>query len=75
MMEVVYLSLINPSWKLPMTFPKSEKETPVANTYPGTKEIANYDEGIFVRYRWYDKKNIEPLFPFGFGLSLVRHLF
>ena len=60
---------VSPSGKLPMTFPKNEEETPVANTYPGSKEVANYDEGIFVGYRWYDKKNIEPLFPFGFGLS------
>ena len=66
---------VNPSGKLPMTFPKNEKETPVANTYPGSKEVANYDEGIFVGYRWYDKKNIEPLFPFGFGLSYTTFEF
>lgn len=60
---------VNPSGKLPMTFPKKWEDTPVVNSYPGAKEYAYYDEGIFVGYRWYDKNNIEPLFPFGFGLS------
>ncbi|MEN8251707.1 MAG: glycoside hydrolase family 3 C-terminal domain-containing protein, partial [Bacteroidota bacterium] len=60
---------VNPSGKLPLTFPKDENNTPVAETYPGTKELADYSEGIFVGYRWYDKENVEPLFPFGYGLS------
>ncbi len=60
---------ISPSGRLPLTFPKKWEDTPVADSYPGTKEIANYNEGIYVGYRWYDKKNIEPLFPFGYGLS------
>jgi len=60
---------ISPSGKLPLTFPKKWEDTPVADSYPGTKEVAHYNEGIYVGYRWYDKKNIEPLYPFGFGLS------
>jgi len=60
---------ISPSGRLPLTFPKKWEDTPVVDSYPGTKEIANYNEGIYVGYRWYDKKNIEPLFPFGYGLS------
>ncbi|MEN8122746.1 MAG: glycoside hydrolase family 3 C-terminal domain-containing protein [Bacteroidota bacterium] len=60
---------VNPSGKLPLTFPKKWEDTPIANTYPGEKEVAYYKEGIFVGYRHYDKENIEPLFPFGFGLS------
>lgn len=60
---------LNPSGKLPLTFPKKWEDTPVANTYPGKKEVAYYKESIFVGYRHYDKKNIDPLFPFGFGLS------
>lgn len=60
-----------PSGKLPMTFPKSEKEVP-ANTpaqYPGVNGVATYSEKLQVGYRWYDAQDVEPLFPFGFGLS------
>ena len=59
---------INPSGKLPVTFPKKLQDTPAFINYPGTKEV-RYGEGIFVGYRYYDKKEIEPLFPFGHGLS------
>ena len=63
---------VNPSGKLPMTFPTSWKKSPVAKTYPGTKDAADYKEGIFVGYRYYDKKHIQPLFPFGYGLSYTN---
>jgi beta-glucosidase len=61
----------NPSGKLPMTFPKTENETAVSTPqqYPGVNGDAIYSEKLLVGYRWYDAKNIEPLFPFGFGLS------
>lgn len=61
----------NPSGKLPMTFPTSEAETPVSTPqqYPGVNGDAIYSEKLLVGYRWYDAKNVEPLFPFGFGLS------
>jgi beta-glucosidase len=62
---------VNPSGKLPLTFPKQLSDLP-ANTpaqYPGTNRVVNYSEGIFVGYRHYDAQNIQPLFPFGFGLS------
>ena len=39
------------------------------DTYPGTNGTLFYKEGLLVGYRWFDTKNIEPLFPFGFGLS------
>ncbi len=65
----------NPSGKLPVTFPKRFEDSPVADSYPGKKEVAYYNEGIFVGYRWYDKKNIEPLFPFGYGLSYTTFKF
>ncbi len=67
----------NPSGKLPMTFPQSLSDLP-ANTpdqYPsqpvpsGTIAQAHYSEGLDMGYRYYDAKNITPLFPFGFGLS------
>ena len=60
---------VNPSGKLPLTFIKTWESSPIYNTYPGSKEVANYTEGIFVGYRYFDKYNIEPLFPFGHGLS------
>lgn len=61
----------NPSGKLTVTFPKSESDTPAHTplTYPGVGGTAIYSEGLEVGYRWYDAKHIEPLFPFGFGLS------
>ncbi|WPV01492.1 glycoside hydrolase family 3 C-terminal domain-containing protein [Mucilaginibacter sp. cycad4] len=62
---------INPSGKLPFTFPASLNDSPAfnLNTYPGNNLTAEYKEGILVGYRWYDTKKIEPLFPFGYGLS------
>ena len=60
---------ICPSGKLPLTFPKWWEDSPVYETYPGEKPVAYYKEGIFVGYRHFDKKDIEPLFPFGYGLS------
>ncbi len=59
---------VNPSGKLPVTFPKRLADNPTYINYPGTREV-RYGEGIFVGYRYYDEKQIEPLFPFGFGLS------
>ncbi len=67
---------VNPSGKLPETFPKSEKDLPTKTPaqYPGVNDAkgvphAAYSEGLQVGYRWYDSQNIDPLFPFGFGLS------
>ncbi len=59
---------VNPSGKLPVTFPKRYEDNPSFINYPGTMEVL-YGEGIFVGYRYYDKKDVEPLFPFGHGLS------
>jgi beta-glucosidase len=60
---------INPSGRLPITFPKRWEDSAVYETYPGKKDFADYKEGIFVGYRHFDKNDIEPLFPFGYGLS------
>lgn len=69
---------VNPSGKLPMTFPVSLTDVGAhtVGDYPGTprndgSEIVdcNYSEGIYVGYRWNDKNDIKPLFPFGHGLS------
>jgi beta-glucosidase len=64
----ILLGDVNPSGKLSVTFPKRYADNPTFINYPGTKEV-RYGEGIFVGYRYYDKKDIEPLFPFGHGLS------
>ena len=60
---------VNPSGKLPMTFPKKLEDNPAYGHYPGRNGRVEYAEGVFVGYRHYDTKNVEPLFPFGYGLS------
>lgn len=65
----VIFGKVNPSGKLPETFPMKISDNPAFNNYPGKDNIVNYAEGIYVGYRHYDSRNIEPLFPFGYGLS------
>jgi beta-glucosidase len=62
---------VNPSGKLTCTYPKQLMDSPAhaLGTYPGTNGTLFYKEGLLVGYRWYDAKDIEPEFPFGFGLS------
>jgi beta-glucosidase len=62
---------VNPSGKLPVTFPASLSDVPARTTaqWPGQNNTVQYSEGLGVGYRWYDAQNIAPLFPFGFGLS------
>ncbi len=75
----------NPSGKLPISIEKDFKDSPGYGYIPSGEELytgwndkeekrheiydIKYEEGIFVGYRWYENKNIEPLYPFGFGLS------
>ncbi len=65
---------VNPSGKLPFTFPKQLSDSPAhaLGNFPGKNGVVKYDEGILIGYRWFDAKNIEPLFPFGFGLSYTH---
>ncbi len=65
----VLFGLVNPSGKLPDTFPRRLEDNPAFPNYPGANDKVVYGEGIFVGYRHYDAKNVEPLFPFGYGLS------
>ncbi len=58
----------NPSGKLPVTFPRRLQDNP-AYLYYSPGRDAYYGEGVFVGYRYYDKRDVEPLFPFGHGLS------
>ncbi|MGD1118049.1 MAG: glycoside hydrolase family 3 C-terminal domain-containing protein [Dehalococcoidales bacterium] len=60
---------VNPSGKLPDTYPRRLGDNPTFINYPGESGRVLYGEGIFVGYRYYDAKKIEPLFPFGHGLS------
>jgi len=62
---------VNPSAKLPVTFPAQLSQVPAATSpqWPGGWSGVNYSEGRLVGYRWYDAAGIEPLFPFGHGLS------
>ena len=65
----VLFGKVNPSGKLPVTFPKALANTPAYFNYPGQGGKVHYHEGVFVGYRYYDTKEIEPLYPFGHGLS------
>lgn len=63
---------INPSGKLPETFPKKLSDNPSYLTFPGKGKRCAYAEGVYVGYRYYDKKEAEVLFPFGHGLSYTE---
>jgi beta-glucosidase len=67
----VLLGKIDPSGKLPFTFPASLKDSPAIalDAYPGKDLHEDYKEGILVGYRWFDTKKIAPLYCFGYGLS------
>jgi beta-glucosidase len=72
---------VNPSGKLPLTFPQQLSDLPANSPaqYPGVTvngvPTATYSEGIFIGYRHFDEENITPLFPFGFGLSYTTFSF
>jgi len=69
---------VNPSGKIPMTFPKSIEDSPAhksLKTFPGVDLKVSYEEGIYVGYRHFEKNEVEPLFPFGFGLSYTSFKF
>ncbi len=71
---------INPSGKMPFTFPAQLQDSPAfafdthdLAAYPGNKLTVDYKEGILVGYRWFDTKKIEPLYCFGYGLSYTDY--
>ncbi|MBN1384742.1 MAG: glycoside hydrolase family 3 C-terminal domain-containing protein [Elusimicrobia bacterium] len=68
----ILLGNMNPSGKLPFTFPKKLEDNPSYANYPGSGGKVHYNEDIFVGYRHYDTRNVEPLFPFGHGLSYTE---
>ena len=68
----VLTGVVNPSAKLPISFPKRIEDSSSYGNFPGKNGRVEYKEGIFVGYRFNDAKKIEPLFPFGFGLSYTQ---
>jgi beta-glucosidase len=60
---------VNPSGKLPETFPRRIEDNSAHRNFPGDARRVFYGEGLFVGYRHHDAAKIEPLFPFGHGLS------
>lgn len=59
----------NPSGKLPFTWERRWEDHPAYGNFPGSGERVTYAEGVFVGYRFFDARQVEPLFPFGHGLS------
>ncbi|MFA7561593.1 MAG: glycoside hydrolase family 3 C-terminal domain-containing protein, partial [Candidatus Izemoplasmatales bacterium] len=68
----VCFGIVNPSGKLPETFPNSLEELPSNQNFPGETRQVEYREGQYVGYRYYDTVDKKPLFPFGFGLSYSK---
>jgi beta-glucosidase len=68
---------VNPSGKLPVTFPASDAQGPARSPiqYPGDGTDVYYTEGVYIGYRWFDAKHQQPLFPFGYGLSYTKFRF
>jgi beta-glucosidase len=67
----ILFGIVNPSGKLPVSFEKKWEDNPVYNSYydPDGNKHVTYSEGLMLGYRYYDTEGVEPLFPFGFGLS------
>ncbi len=63
---------VNPSGKLAETYPLSLKHNPSYLNFPGTEKEVVYSEGVFIGYRYYDTKELEVLYPFGYGLSYTE---
>jgi beta-glucosidase len=65
----VLFGRVNPSGKLPFTWPKRLEDSPAYAVGSQNNDRVDYKEGIFVGYRYFDTRHIEPQFPFGYGLS------
>ncbi|MEF3692627.1 MAG: glycoside hydrolase family 3 C-terminal domain-containing protein, partial [Acholeplasmataceae bacterium] len=66
---------INPSGKLAETFPNSLEEIPSSANFPGETRQVIYQEGLYIGYRAFDSMNLNPLFPFGHGLSYTSFVY
>jgi beta-glucosidase len=65
----VLTGAVNPSGRLPTTFPQRLEDCPAYLNYPGEAGRVRYGEGVFIGYRGYDARDVEPAYPFGHGLS------
>jgi beta-glucosidase len=76
-MAALIFGTVNPSGKLPVTFPASLSQVPAQTTaqWPGTSAGVSYSEGVDIGYRWYQSANITPQFAFGYGLSYTTFSF
>ena len=63
---------MNPSGALAETFPVRLEDTPCWLDFPGTEDEVQYSEGVYIGYRWYQKRAIPVQYPFGYGLSYTR---
>ncbi len=76
-MAALIFGTVDPSGKLPVTFPVSLSQVPAqtAAQWPGTTAGIDFSEGVDIGYRWYQSQNITPQFPFGYGLSYTKFSF
>lgn len=65
----VLLGDVSPGGRMPTTWPRRLEDTPSFDHYPGENGTVTYGEGLLVGHRWYDLHDIEPLVPFGHGLT------
>lgn len=65
----VLFGKVNPSGKLAETFPRHLQDTPAYLNFPGENGVVRYGEGLFIGYRYYNAREIDVRFPFGYGLS------
>ncbi len=71
----ILFGAVNPSARLPMTFPAADDQHPAAHDpkrYPGVDGVVRYEEELLVGYRWWQSTGEVPLFPFGHGLGYTR---
>jgi beta-glucosidase len=66
----VLLGAVDPSGRLPLTFPRAAAQLPAFGAFP--ERVSEYREGVFVGYRHFDARGLDPLFPFGYGRSYTR---
>ncbi len=76
-MAALIFGTVDPSGKLPVTFPVSLSQVPAQTQaqWPGTTAGIDFSEGVDIGYRWYQSQNITPQFPFGYGLSYTKFSF
>ncbi len=76
-MADVLFGKVNPSGKMPFTLPIALEDSPAHSlgNYPGVDNMVRYQEDVLVGYRWFDTKNIKPLYAFGHGLSYSQFAF